>query len=138
MINFMVCTFYQNFKNSYSKNFLTFTFTLIQKVNSKCFVVWIPLNRISPYSWKSLSLKDVLFILNYMWRKKISRILEKQKDAKNKTRPHLTWASLVAQLVKNRPAMWETWIWALDWEDLLAKGKATHSSILAWRLPWGR
>ena len=42
--------------------------------------------------------------------------------------------SLVAQLVKNPPAMWETWICTLGWEDPLEKGKATHSSILAWRI----
>ena len=46
------------------------------------------------------------------------------------------WASLVAELVKNLPAMWETWIRSLGWEDPLEKGKATHSSILAWRIPW--
>ena len=45
-------------------------------------------------------------------------------------------ASLVAQLVKNLPAMWETWFPSLGWEDPLEKGKATHSSILAWRIPW--
>ena len=43
----------------------------------------------------------------------------------------------VAQLVKNPPAMWETWVRSLGWEDPLEKGKATHSSILAWRSPWG-
>ena len=42
----------------------------------------------------------------------------------------------VAQLVKNLPATWETWVWSLGWEDPLEKGKATHSSILAWRIPW--
>ena len=47
-----------------------------------------------------------------------------------------SWASLVAQLVKNLPAMWETWLRSLGWEDALEKGKATHSSILAWRIPW--
>ena len=47
-----------------------------------------------------------------------------------------TWASLVVQLVKNLPAMWETWVWSLVWEDPLKKGKATHSGILAWRIPW--
>ena len=47
-----------------------------------------------------------------------------------------SWASLVAQLVKNPPATWETWVRSLDWEDPLEKGKATHSSILAWRIPW--
>ena len=45
-------------------------------------------------------------------------------------------ASLVAQLIKNLPAMWETWVLSLSWEDPLEKGKATHSSILAWRIPW--
>ena len=48
----------------------------------------------------------------------------------------VSWASLVAQLVKNLPAMWETWIRFLGWEDPLEKGNATHSSILAWRIPW--
>ena len=48
----------------------------------------------------------------------------------------LIGASLMAQLVKNPPAMRETWIRSLGWEDPLEKGKATHSSILAWRLPW--
>ena len=53
-----------------------------------------------------------------------------------------SWASLVTQLVKNLPAMWETWVQCLDWGDLLEKRKATHSSILAWRIPrteqsWG-
>ena len=53
-----------------------------------------------------------------------------------------SWASLVTQLVKNPPAMWEIWVQSLDWEDPLEKGKATHSSILAWRIPclyspWG-
>ena len=46
------------------------------------------------------------------------------------------WASLVAQLVKNPPAMQETWVRSLGWEDPLEKGKATYSSILAWRIPW--
>ena len=49
--------------------------------------------------------------------------------------PVLYWASLVAQLVKNTPAMWETWVQSLGWEDPLEKGKATHSSILVWRIP---
>ena len=46
-----------------------------------------------------------------------------------------SWASLVAQLVKNLPAMRETWVQTLGWEDPLDKGKATHSSILVWRIP---
>ena len=47
-----------------------------------------------------------------------------------------SWASLVAQLVKNPPAMQETWVRSLGWEDPLEKRKAIHSSILAWRIPW--
>ena len=45
-------------------------------------------------------------------------------------------ASLVAQMVKNQPAMQETWVLSLSQEDLLEKGMATHFSILAWRIPW--
>ena len=48
----------------------------------------------------------------------------------------ISWAFLGSQLVKKLPAMWETWVRSLDWEDPLEKGKATHSSILAWRIPW--
>ena len=54
------------------------------------------------------------------------------------------WASVVAQLVKNPPAMWETWIWSLGWEDPLEKGKVTHSMGIPWPgefhglySPWG-
>ena len=47
-----------------------------------------------------------------------------------------SWTSLVAQLVKNPPAVQETWVRSLRWEDPLEKGKATHSSIPAWRIPW--
>ena len=48
---------------------------------------------------------------------------------------HYSWASLVAQLVKNLPTMQETWVGDLGWEEPLEKGKTTHSSILAWRIP---
>src|SRR5574337_230804 len=49
-----------------------------------------------------------------------------------------SWASLVAQTVKNLPAMRETWVRSLDWEDPLEEGMATQSSILAWRIPMDR
>ena len=42
----------------------------------------------------------------------------------------------MAQMVKNPPAMWDTWFRSLGWEDPLEEGMATHSSILAWRIPW--
>ena len=45
-----------------------------------------------------------------------------------------SWASLVAQVVQNPPAMWETWVQSMSWEDPLEKGMATHSSNLAWRI----
>ena len=47
-----------------------------------------------------------------------------------------SWASLVAQLVKNPPAVQETPVRSLGWEDPLEEGKATHSSVLSWRIPW--
>ena len=49
---------------------------------------------------------------------------------------HAFWASLVAQTVKNLPAMWEDWVQPLGWEDPLEDSRATHSSILAWGFPW--
>jgi len=55
----------------------------------------------------------------------------------------ITWESVHdmlatngAQMVKNLPAIQETWVRSLGWEDPLEKGRATHSSILAWRIPW--
>ena len=50
--------------------------------------------------------------------------------------PHYSWASLVAQLVMNQPAIRETWVQSLGRKDPLEKGKAAHSSVLAWRIPW--
>ena len=50
--------------------------------------------------------------------------------------PITLWASLVVQLVRNLHAMQETWVLSLGWEDPLKKGKDTHSSILAWIIPW--
>ena len=47
-----------------------------------------------------------------------------------------SWSFLGAQLVKNSPAMPETWVQSLGWEDPLEKKMATHSSILTWRIPW--
>ena len=49
---------------------------------------------------------------------------------------YIIGASLVAQMVKNLPAIWETWVQSLGQQDPLEKGMATHSSILAWRIPW--
>ena len=51
---------------------------------------------------------------------------------------HEKWASLVAQIVKSPPTIWETWVQSLGWQDPLEKGMATHCSILAWRIPMDR
>ena len=49
-----------------------------------------------------------------------------------------SWASLVVHMVKNMCAMWETWVQSLGWEDRLEEGMATHSNIIAWRIPTDR
>ena len=59
------------------------------------------------------------------------RLVARAKELNNLQLP-------IAQLVKNLPAMRETWVQSLGWEDPLEKGKATHSSILAQKSPWGR
>ena len=51
---------------------------------------------------------------------------------------YYSWASLLAQMVKNLPAMWEVWVRVLGWEDPLEEGMGTHSRILAWRIPLER
>ena len=58
-----------------------------------------------------------------------------QKDKLISTKM-IRWVSLVAQLIENPPAMWETWVRSLGWEDPLEKRKATHASTLAWRILW--
>ena len=66
--------------------------------------------------------------LSYKWRKwDLNRIIKFAI---------WSWASLLAQKVKNLPEMQETWVWSLDRDDPLEEGMATHSSILAWRIPW--
>ena len=67
------------------------------------------------------------------WRVTVHRVPKSQTWLSNST---FIWASFVAQLVKNPPAVWETWVWSLGGEDPLAKGRATHSSILGCRIPW--
>ena len=64
---------------------------------------------------------------------KLSPSIQGTKTSKSLS---LAWASLVAQTLKNPPAMQETWVWSLHWEDPLEEGMAIHSSILTWRIPW--
>ena len=64
------------------------------------------------------------------------RVRKTPLDEDIATHSSILRASLIAPLVKNLPAMQETWIQSLGWEDPLEKGKATHFSTLAWRIPW--
>ena len=64
------------------------------------------------------------------------KLLELIREFGTVTGYNTTRASLVAHLVKNLPAMQETWVRSLGWEDPPENGKATHSNILAWRIPW--
>ena len=57
-------------------------------------------------------------------------------DQRTDVKVVVLWASLVTQSLKHLPAMWETWVRSLGREDPLEKEMATHSSILAWRIPW--
>ena len=65
-----------------------------------------------------------------------SRISKLKTNTKPNT--HNKKASLVAQTVKNPPAMWEMWVPSLGWEDPMEKGMATYSSIVAWKIPLQR
>ena len=68
----------------------------------------------------------------YSWQESLLMINEYEGEIS----AAIFWASLLAQLVKNLPAMWETWVQSLGCKDPLEKRKTTHSSILAWRIPW--
>ena len=108
------------------------------------------LKEISPeYSFEGLMLKLKLqYFGHLMWRTdSLEKTLMLGKiEGRRRRGRQLIWyfkkrynykgASLVAQLVKNLPVMRETWYWSLVWEDPLEKGKAIHSSILVWRIPW--
>ena len=81
----------------------------------------------------SAFLISVSSVLNFSWHKHyLGCLIKMQTTLSFRT----FWASLVAQLVKSPPAMWETRVRSLSWEDPLEKGKAPHFSILAWRIPW--
>ena len=68
------------------------------------------------------------FTINQSFQKVSILFIKKQKQKQNTLE--------VAQIVKNLPAMWETWVQSQCWEDPLEKGMATHSSNFAWRIPW--
>ena len=72
-----------------------------------------------------------VLLITSCWRYKVS--CEYDADVKLIL---INWTSLIAQMVKHLPVMQETQVWSLDWEDPLEKEEATHSSILAWKIPW--
>ena len=75
---------------------------------------------------------DVSYLCSAGWKQSASQSLKRLFIVEY----HPSWASMVAHMVKNLPAMWETHVQYLGWEDPLEKGTATHSNILAWRIPW--
>ena len=83
----------------------------------------------------SPALAGRFFTTSATWEAQNSRAELTNKNA-NYRIPFLERASHVAQLVKHLPTMWETWVQFLGWEVPLEKEMATHSSILAWRIPW--
>ena len=93
--------------------------------------IYILLTAVSGFPWQLL-VKN----LPAMQEIPVRFLVRKMPWRRDKLPTPVFLASLVAQLVKNPPAMQETWIPPLDWEDALEKGKVTHSSILAWRIPW--
>ena len=72
--------------------------------------------------------------LYWDWNGKPPKGFKQMSDIPDVVKASL-WASLVAQMVKNPPAVWETWVQSLGWKELMEKGMAAHSSILAWRIP---
>ena len=91
----------------------------------------------SPFSTGSSQPRDQTQVfLHYRVFSSIPGFYPLEMPVANSQLPSVTKISLVAQMVKNLPAMREAWFGSLGWEDPLEKGTDTHSSILAWRIPW--
>ena len=92
----------------------------------------------TPYTWPALELMEHTGSLSTLGKMDLKKSFAQAltADLRLLGRYYFPKGFPVAQLVKNPPAMRETWVWSLGWEDPLEKGKATHSSILAWRIPW--
>ena len=112
-----------------------------------CFSSSNPWLKRSPWSGMCLCLINIYFIIwNSSWAQPSPKVLPwvpgwvwhpyMLLPSSHRYNALLSWAPQVAQMVKNTPAMQETRVWSLGWEDPLEKGMATHSSILAWRIPW--
>ena len=93
------------------------------KVTQSCSTLWDPMDYTVHGIFQARILERVAFLL--------------QKLSLGGVKSY-TWAFFVAQLIKSPPAMWETWVWSLGWEDPLEEGVATYSSIPDWRIPMDR
>ena len=123
--------------------------TWVSHIVGRCFTIWttrwilnhwhtreVPILFLTGKPEPSNIIKSAFIWLNVQWRLKIFILKEKCRKS---ILFFLNWgivASLVVQTVKNLPAMQETWIQSLGWEDPLEKGMATHSSILTWTILW--
>ena len=98
----------------------------------KMFLGWRKYVKVHLGSWLGLLIPKIDFGLcqNHRWPTLISHLYFPKL--------YIYKASLVAPMVKKLPAMQETWVWSLGWEDPLEEGMATHSNILAWRIPLDR
>ena len=96
-----------------------------------CGISWI--NPLSLHLFSPFPLFSSFFFLK---KKKKCITLSSSNSTELCISYHSCRASLVAQMIKSLPAMWETWVWFLGWEDSLEKGMATNSRILAWRISW--
>ena len=102
-------------------------------------IIWTIVSKLMSLLFNTLSGFVIAFIprskhLLISWLQSLSAVILEPKNIKSATfSPFTTF--LVAQMVKNLPAMQETWVQSLGWEDALEKGITIHSSILAWRIP---
>ena len=94
----------------------------------------------SKEGWIFINSHGILETSYNLFKKRVhtQEVLLSFKDNYTAATNHHHRASLVPQMVKNSPAVWETWVRSLGWEDPLEEGMATHSSILAWRIPMDR
>ena len=107
------------------------------KINSFLSWYWWWFNETNPYELKRIS----FYLTNQAWEYDEFSDEIWPRSCKLRTnwrfdRTYDRWASLVAQTVKNLPAVQETWVWSLGWEDPLEKEMATHCSIVVWEIPW--
>ena len=130
---------YYNYILIYGENSF-FSWVNVQKWYSKAGSMTLFYKVFRDLDYLQLSTWPCLFLKNQSGTLVIKSMFQKWTERKEEgsKRGSLCWprAPLVAQRLKHLPAMQETWVWSLGWEDPLEKEMATHSSILAWKIPW--